>query len=134
MYAAVEADVLLLVPRVSAMDSIKGSAMATGHEPPSPGEESVTAEDVDLAEDRAKEAGERAAHAGLAAARSIEESARFHEQVANGQVRTIEQGASDAGAHQKSVIRHRQAAADDRKAAEQKRKESEADLSLDTDR
>jgi len=56
--------------------------MATGHEPPSPSEEPVTAEHVELAERRAAEAREGAAHAGLSAARSFEESARLHEQVA----------------------------------------------------
>jgi NACalpha-BTF3-like transcription factor len=39
--------------------------MTTGHEPPSPGEGAITAEDVELAERRASKARERAAHAGL---------------------------------------------------------------------
>ena len=47
---------------------------------------------------------------------------------------TVEQGASHIEVDRESAARHRQAAADDRRMAEQKRKESEADLSMDTDR
>jgi hypothetical protein len=61
-----------------------GGARTTGHEPPSPGEGAITAEDVELAERRASEARERAAHAGLSAARSIAESARYHERSSKG--------------------------------------------------
>jgi hypothetical protein len=104
--------------------------MTTGHEPPSPGEEAVTAEDLKLAERRVAEARERAAHAGLSAARSIEESARYHEEVAQVQDQTVEQGVSDTGVHRRSAIRHRQAAVDDRNLAERLRKESEVDPSL----
>jgi hypothetical protein len=107
--------------------------MATGHEPPAASERSFTAEDVELAERRAAQARERAAHAGLSAARSVEESARHHERVAKVQDVTVEQGASEVGVHQASARKHRQAAADDHKMAAQKRRESEADLSLGTD-
>lgn len=103
--------------------------MATGHEP---FQQAFTAEDVDLAERRAAEARERAAHAGLSAARSIEESARHHEHVAKVQDVSVAQGVSHTNVHRESAMRHRQAAVDDRKLAEQKRTESEADLSLDT--
>jgi hypothetical protein len=104
--------------------------MATGQEPH---EQSITAKDIDRAERRAAEARERAALAGLSAARSFEESARRHERFAKVQDVTVAQGASHPEVHRKSASRHRQAAADDRKLAHQKRKESEADLSLDTD-
>jgi hypothetical protein len=105
--------------------------MATGREP---FEEAVTAEDVEAAERRVADARERAAHAELSAARSIEESARAHERVAKVQEVTVEQGASQTDVHQRSVIRHREAAADDHQMAEQKRAESAADLSPRTDR
>jgi hypothetical protein len=104
--------------------------MATGQEPL---EQAVTAEDVDRAERRVADARERAALAGLSAAESFEESARHHEHVAEVQDQTVEQGVSHTEVHRESAIRHRQAAADDRKLAQLKRKESEADLSLDTD-
>lgn len=107
--------------------------MSTGHDSPTPGEGTVTAEDVGLAERRAREARERAAHAGLSAARSIEESARYHEEVAKVQDRTVAQGVSDTDLHRRSATLHRQAAADDRDLAKRKREESEADLSADTD-
>ncbi len=93
----------------------------------------MTPEDVDRAEHSAAEARERAAHAGLSAARSIEESARHHEIVARVQDVSVAQGVSRTNVHRESAMRHRQAAADDRKLAEEKRKESEADLSLDAD-
>jgi hypothetical protein len=105
--------------------------MATGPEPP---EQTFTAADVAHAERRAAEARERAAHAGLSAAQSIEESARYHERVAKVQDVTVEQGASEIGVHQASARKHRQAAVDDHKLAEEKRKESEADLNLGTER
>jgi hypothetical protein len=105
--------------------------MAAAAEPP---EKAFTADDVDLAERRAAAARERAAHAGLSAARSIEESARHHEHIAKVQDVTVAQGVSHPNVHRESALRHRQAAADDRKLAEEKRRESEADLSLDTDR
>ncbi len=108
--------------------------MAAGQERSPSGEEAVTAEDVDVAERGAADARARAAHAGLSAARSIEESARHHEQVAKVQDLTVAQGVSDTDVHRTSARRHRQEAADDRKLAEQKRTESEADLSLDDDR
>lgn len=99
--------------------------MATGDDEP------VTAKEVERAERRAAEARERAAHAGLSAARSFEESALQHERVARIQDRTVEQGVSDVGAHHASAIHHREFAAEDRKLAELKRKESEADLAID---
>lgn len=104
--------------------------MATGQEP---FEQALAQEDVELAERRAAVARERAAHAGLSAARSIEESARHHEHVANVQDVTVAQGVSHPSVHRESAMRHRQAAADDRNLAEAKRTESEADLSLGTD-
>ncbi len=107
--------------------------MATGQQGPSSGEEAVTVEDVDLAERRAGQARERAAHAGLSAAQSFEESARSHQRLAEVQDVTVAQGVSNTGVHRNSAQRHRQAAADDRKLAEEKRTESEADLSADTD-
>lgn len=107
--------------------------MATGHQPPS-GEEAVTPEDVQLTERRAAQARDRAAHAGLSAARSFEESAIQHERVARLEDQTVERGVSETGVHREFAMRHRQAAADDRGLAERKRKESEADLSLDDER
>jgi hypothetical protein len=107
--------------------------MAAGYEPPSASDEVVTAEDVDFAERRAAEARERAAQAGLSAARSIEESARQHERVADVQDVAVGQGVSDADVHKQSAARHRQAAADDRRVAGQRRKEFEAELSPGTD-
>jgi hypothetical protein len=47
---------------------------------------------------------------------------------------TVELGLSHTEVHVKSASRHRQAAADDRKLAEQLRKESEADLAMGIDR
>jgi hypothetical protein len=55
--------------------------MATGQEPP-PDDETVIAEEMERAERGVAEARDRAARAGLAAARSLDESARFHERVA----------------------------------------------------
>ena len=107
--------------------------MDTGHGKPSSGEEAFTAGDLDLAERRAAQARERAARAGLSAARSFEESARQHEHVAKLQDVSVAQGVSDIDVHRNSAHRHRDAAAEDRKLADAKRKESEADLSLDTD-
>jgi hypothetical protein len=104
--------------------------MATGNQPR---EEAFTARDAEIAERRAAAARDRAAHAGLSAARSFEESAVKHEQVARVQDRTVEQGASHGAVHRESAAKHRQAAVDDRKLAELKRKESEADLALDAD-
>ncbi len=100
--------------------------MATAPEPP---QQAFTAEDVDLAERRAAQARERAANAGLSAARSFEETARHHEHVAKVQDATVAQGVSHPNVRRESAIRHRQAATDDRRLAEEKRKESEADLS-----
>jgi hypothetical protein len=74
-----------------------------------------------------------AQHAELSAARSIKESARQHERVARVQDVTVEQGISDVDVHRRSAIRHRQAAAVDRRVAEQRRKEFEAELSPGTD-
>ena len=98
-----------------------------------PVEQAVTAEDVDLAERRAGEARERSALAGLSAARSFEESARHHERFAAVQDVSVEQGVSHTEVHRKSAIMHRQAAVDDRKHAERKRRESEGNLSPDAD-
>lgn len=94
-------------------------------------EHSLTAEDAELAERRAGAARERAAHAGLAAARSLEESALRHEQVARVQDRAVAQGVSHVDIHRESAAHHREFAAEDRKLAELKRKESEADLAVD---
>lgn len=102
--------------------------MATETQPPAPGEQAFTAADVELTERRAAEARERAAHAGLSAARSFEESARRHEQLAQVQDRTVELGLSHTDQHRESASRHRAAAAEDHKLAKLKRKESEADL------
>jgi hypothetical protein len=46
---------------------------------------------------------------------------------------TVEQGVSHSDVHRESAIRHHRAAADDRKMAEAKRKECEADLTMGTD-
>ncbi|HTX96213.1 MAG TPA: hypothetical protein VME67_15930 [Mycobacterium sp.] len=108
--------------------------MTTGHQSPSPGEDAITAKDVEFAERRAAAARERPARAGLAAAQSFEESAARHERVAKIQDWTVEQGVPHTDVHRKSAIRHREAAAEDRKLAQLKRKESEADLSPDVDR
>jgi hypothetical protein len=84
---------------------------------------------VELAERRAAQARERAAYAGLSAARSFEKSARRHEQLAQVQDGTVEQGAaSHTDQHRESARRLREAAAEEHKLAELKRKESEADL------
>ena len=95
--------------------------MGTGNKT---GEQAFTAEDAELAERRAAAARERAAHAGLSAARSFEESALKHEEVARVQDAAVQQGVSHVGVH-------REFAAEDRKLAELKRKESEADLAVD---
>lgn len=96
-----------------------------------PREEAVTAMDVERAERRAAAARERAAHAGLSAARSFEESALKHEEVARVQDWAVERGVSHVGVHRESAAKHRAAAAEDRKLADLKRKESEADLAVD---
>ena len=70
---------------------------------------------------------------GAPAARSFEESALRHEELARVQDRTVEQGVSEVALHRESAAKHREAAVDDRKLAELKRKESEADLSLAAD-
>ncbi|OBH24405.1 hypothetical protein A5692_05005 [Mycobacterium sp. E342] len=102
--------------------------MATGNQPL---EEALTAKDVERAERRAAAARQRAAHAGLSAARSFEESALGHERVARVQDEAVEQGVSHVGVHRESAVHHREFAAEDRKLAELKRKESEADLAVD---
>ncbi|MGO9254608.1 MAG: hypothetical protein ACLP5J_25445 [Mycobacterium sp.] len=107
--------------------------MVSGHQAQLPGGEAVTAEVVKRAERRAAEGRERAARAGLLAARSFEESALQHERVAVVQDRSVRQGVLDVDKHRESATLHRKAAAVDRKLAELKRKESEADLSFDTD-
>lgn len=94
-------------------------------------EHALTAKDAELAERRASAARERAAHAGLSAARSLEESALRHERVARVQDQAVEQGVSHVGVHRDSAAHHREFAAEDRKLAELKRKESEADLAVD---
>lgn len=94
-------------------------------------DEAVTEKDLERAERRVAAARERAAHAGLSAARSFEESALHHERVARIQDRTIAQGASHDELHRESAAKHREAAVDDRRLAELKRKESEADLAID---
>lgn len=95
------------------------------------GEKAFTAEDVEHAERRVAVARERAARAGLSAAQSFEESALQHERVAKMQDSTVAQGVPQTDVHRRSAIKHRQAAAEDRKLAELKRKESEADLTFD---
>lgn len=100
-------------------------------EPPPESELAVTAEDVERAERRAAAARERAARAGLSAARSFEQSALQHERVARTQDWTVAQGVPHTDVHRLSAIKHRQAAEDDRKLAELKRRESEADLTQD---
>ncbi|OBI45146.1 hypothetical protein [Mycobacterium colombiense] len=102
--------------------------MPTGHEPSARGEKAFTAEDVELAEHNAAAARKRAARAGLSAADSFEESAMQHERVAEIQDQTVQQGVSDTEVHRRSALKHREAAEEDRKLAELKRKESEADL------
>lgn len=102
--------------------------MPTGNEPSPRSEKAFTAEDVALAEHNAAAARERAARAGLSAAHSFEESAIQHERVAKIQDQTVEQGVSHDDVHRRSALKHRQAAEEDRKLAELKRKESEADL------
>jgi hypothetical protein len=94
-------------------------------------EEPVTAADLIVAERRVKEARERAARAGLSAARSFEETARLHQQVAQMQDQTADLSPSEMGVHRELAIRHRNAADEDRALANQKRRESEADLSPD---
>lgn len=102
--------------------------MPTEPKPAPHGENAFTAEDVELAERRAAMARVRAARAGLSAATSLEESAVQHERVAKIQDANVERGVSHPDVHRRSAIVHRQAAAEDRKLAELKRKESEADL------
>lgn len=106
--------------------------MPTGSESSPPDEKTVTAEDVEFAERRAAAARERAARAGLSAANSFEKSALHHERVAKMQDWTVAQGVPHTDVHRKSAIKHREAAAEDRKLAELKRKESEADLASGT--
>lgn len=106
----------------------EGDAMPTGYESTPHGEKAVSAEDVELAELRAAKARERAARAGLSAARSFEESAVQHERVAKTQDWTVQQGVPEVDMHRASAIKHRQAAAEDRKLAERKRRESATDL------
>ena len=103
--------------------------MATAHQLPSTVVHTVITKEVELAENRASRARERAAQAGLSAARSIEESARRHERLADAQDRAVGAGISDPQDHRESAALHRKAAAEDRRLAELKRKESEADLS-----
>lgn len=100
--------------------------MRTENEPSS--ENAVTAEDVALAERNAGAARERAARAGLSAAHSLEETAAEHERFARIQDQSVQQGVSHTAEHRRSALKHRQAAEDDRRLAELKRKESEADL------
>jgi hypothetical protein len=105
--------------------------MPTGNEPSPRAETAVTAEDVELAERNAAAARERAARAGLSAAQSFEASAARHERVAEIQDQTVQLGISHDDVHRRSAAKHRQAAQDDRKLAELKRRESEADLAQD---
>lgn len=102
--------------------------MPTGNEPSPRSEKAVTAEDVERAEHNAAAARKRAARAGLSAAHSLEESAAQHERFAKVQDQTVQQGVSHTEVHRRSALKHRQAAEDDRRLAELKRKESEADL------
>ena len=78
-------------------------------------------------------ARERAARAGLLAARSLDESALRTRTRRETQDRSVQQRVSDVDRHRESATVHRKFAAEDRKLAELKRKESEADLSLDAD-
>lgn len=102
--------------------------MPTSNEPRARGEKAFTAEDVELAEHNAAAARERAARAGLSAAHSFEESAILHERVAEIQDWGVQQGVSHTDVHRRSALKHRQAAEEDRRLAELKRKESGADL------
>lgn len=102
--------------------------MPTGHDSAPHAENALTAEDIELAELRVTMARERAARAGLSAAQSFEESAIQHERVARSQDWAIQQGVPHTDVHRKSALKHREAAAEDRKLAELKRRESQADL------
>lgn len=102
--------------------------MPTGTESSPRNENTFTAEDVELAERRVAMARERAARAGLSAADSFEKSAIQHERVARTQDWTVAQGVPHTEVHRESALKHREAAAEDRKLAELKRRESEADL------
>ncbi len=106
--------------------------MASGHESLRDGEFETTRV-IELAERRAAEARDRAARAGLLAACSFEESALRHESVAKAQDRSVQQRVSDVDKHRESGIVHREFAAEDRKLADLKRKETEADLAFDAD-
>ncbi|WP_197283503.1 hypothetical protein [Mycobacterium sp. Marseille-P9652] len=96
-------------------------------------EEVFTADEVERAERNVAQARERAALAGFLAAASFEESARSHERLAAVQERTVRQGVSHTEAHRESAMFHRKAAAEDYELAELKRKESAADLAIDSD-
>ena len=65
---------------------------------------------------------------GTSAAHSLEKSAFQHQRIAEIQDQTVQQGVSHTEVHRRSALKHRHAAEDDRKLAELKRKESEADL------
>ncbi|SEH57955.1 hypothetical protein SAMN04489835_1659 [Mycolicibacterium rutilum] len=101
--------------------------MTTEPEPDPP----VTEVAVVEAQRRAREAREQAAHAGLSAAKSIERSARRHEEVAELQEQTAAKGIPAPEVNHASAARHRNAAQDDYTLARKKRAESEADLSAD---
>lgn len=102
--------------------------MSTGIEPSPRGETALTNEEVERAERNAAAARVRAARAGLSAAHSLEESAAHHERFAKIQDQTVQQGVSHTDVHRRSAVKHRQAAEEDRKLAELKRQECEADL------
>ncbi|MEE6175625.1 hypothetical protein [Mycobacterium sp. 050134] len=103
--------------------------MTIGQEPPPAGEEDFIADEIEVAEDRARRARERAAQAGFSAADSLEESARRHEHFAEVEDEGVRQGVPHTDVHRESARLHRKAAAEDRHLAELKRRESEADLS-----
>ena len=102
--------------------------MATGNQSR---EQAITAKDVEFAERRAAAARERAAHAGLSAARSFEEWPNTRNS------RTYKTGASSKACLRLAYIANRRPSIakqrSNRKLAELKRKESEADLAVDAD-
>jgi hypothetical protein len=104
----------------------RGGVMAT--EQQSIPNEHINTADVEEAERRAAAARGRAAHAGLLAADSLDRSARFQERVARVEQQTVAQNVSHRDVHERSVRSHFEAAKADRTMAENKRKESEADL------
>ncbi|BBX62741.1 hypothetical protein MSAS_19150 [Mycobacterium saskatchewanense] len=94
-----------------------------------PSSDKAFADEIERAERGSRHARERAAMAGISTARSFDESARRHEELARVQDETVRQGVSHFEMHRESAVLHRKAAAEDRHLAELKRNESEPDLS-----